>query len=70
MLSRHVASLPRRRADALDAALAWCWGQSQPGEAILLSPGCASLDQFRDYAHRGERFRRLVAQIGGETIEQ
>jgi len=30
------------------------------GEAVVLSPACASFDQFRDYADRGDTFRRLV----------
>ena len=51
------------RADSLAAAFAWCWRQSAPGEAILLSPACASTDQFRDFAHRGEEFQWLVRML-------
>jgi UDP-N-acetylmuramoylalanine--D-glutamate ligase len=44
--------LPRAVSEAARAA--------QPGEVVLLSPACASFDQFRDFEARGERFRELV----------
>ncbi len=35
-----------------------------PGDAVLLSPACASFDMFRDYKHRGEVFAAAVRALG------
>src|SRR6202035_116764 len=43
LLSTHAAQIPRSRSATLDEAFTWCWGQSRPGDAVLLSPACASL---------------------------
>jgi UDP-N-acetylmuramoylalanine--D-glutamate ligase len=34
----------------------------KPGDVILLSPACASYDQYDDFEQRGEHFRRLAGQ--------
>ncbi len=36
---------------------------AQPGEVVLLSPACASFDQFRDFEHRGDMFRDIVKSL-------
>ena len=57
--SAHVPSL---LAGNLPQAVEWCRAQAQPGDVVLLSPGCASHDWFRNYEDRGDLFRQLVRQ--------
>ncbi len=49
-----------QRAQDLQHAVELARRQAEPGDIVLLSPGCASFDMFRDYRERGEEFSRLV----------
>ncbi len=59
------AGAPYLRCGDLAAAVAAAAREAAPGEVVLLSPACASYDQFRDFEQRGEEFRRLVQNLSG-----
>ncbi len=65
LLQKHLQDLgfpasAMRVCASLSEAFAWAGAQSQPGDVVLLSPGCASYDWFQNFADRGEQFARLA----------
>ena len=77
-LSRHAPQIPAvrippgdtedgaGRARLMEEAVRAARGLASPGDVILLAPAAASLDQFRDYAERGDLFAAAVAALRGE----
>ena len=59
--------VPMQRQATLEAATRWCFETAQPGDAVLLSPACASLDMFRNYPHRAAVFVAEVQAIAAEA---
>ncbi|HYR26660.1 MAG TPA: UDP-N-acetylmuramoyl-L-alanine--D-glutamate ligase, partial [Aquabacterium sp.] len=62
-------TLVQVRHDSLEAATRWAFEQAQAGDAVLLSPACASLDMFRNYAHRSQVFVDTVRELAIEKGE-
>ena len=76
LIGRDAASIERaitgcgatiQRIDTLEAATRWAFEHAERGDAVLLSPACASLDMFRNYRHRAEVFVAKVQALAHET---
>jgi len=58
------AYVPVIRAGTVERATQIAAGAAKPGEVVLLSPACASYDQFRDFEQRGDVFKAAVQELG------
>ena len=58
-------AVPLLECGTIRQAVASGFSTARPGEVVLLSPGCASFDQYRNFEERGEDFRRAVDSLDG-----
>jgi UDP-N-acetylmuramoylalanine--D-glutamate ligase len=68
-LKRHAPDVPvvevvTGEDDLMDRVVGSATQMARPGDTVLLAPGCASMDQFRDYAARGDAFAEAVRRLG------
>ena len=68
-LERHapdaaIVDIARTDPEAMDDVVRAAAGLARPGDAVLLAPGCASWDMFRDYGDRGDRFASAARGLG------
>ncbi len=71
-LARHATDVPvvevdRTDTGAMDDVVRAAHVLARPGDTVLLAPGCASWDMFRDYAQRGDLFAAAVSALAQET---
>ncbi|VWX46551.1 UDP-N-acetylmuramoyl-L-alanine--D-glutamate ligase [Novosphingobium sp. 9U] len=66
LLAPHMAVV---RSEMMAEAIREAIARAVPGDVIMLSPACASFDQFRDYEARGDVFRQIVTALTEEDAE-
>ena len=62
------SAVPTVRAGSLEEAVRQARIQAQPGDVVLLAPGCASFDMFKNYEDRGRVFKAAVQELTAERV--
>ncbi|MCF7922038.1 MAG: UDP-N-acetylmuramoyl-L-alanine--D-glutamate ligase [Candidatus Marinimicrobia bacterium] len=61
-------ALPTRKVETIASAISYCLEHGKPGDVLLLSPACASFDQFDNFEVRGDHFRTLIQSHEGWSM--
>jgi UDP-N-acetylmuramoylalanine--D-glutamate ligase len=61
--SKIAGCVPAYRANTIKQAVQIASTMAERGESVLLSPACASLDQYKNYQERGEQFSAAVLEL-------
>lgn len=64
-----AGAVPVQRAGSMELAVHRAAAVAQVGDAVLLSPACSSLDMFKNYSERGERFTEAVGALSSAAKE-
>jgi len=62
-------TLPVIPCASLGEAVDKAWAEAEPGDTVLLAPGCSSFDMFEDYAARGRAFKEEVRRLELKELE-
>ena len=62
-MTRQIWRMAVAECETLERAVGAAAAEAEDGDTVLLSPACASFDQFRDFEDRGDRFRALVGDL-------
>ena len=62
-MARQGVVFPMEEYSSLEEALRWSQKLAVPGDAVVLSPACASFDMYKDFEHRGRFFKELVQSL-------
>jgi UDP-N-acetylmuramoylalanine--D-glutamate ligase len=62
-----AGAVPFERAETMDRAVARARELARSGDTVLLSPACASFDQYKNFEERGRHFASLVRQVAPDA---